>query len=559
MAGATVCALAAVLVLPPPASADRDLERPVFQTRPPPSFRLAPREVVRIADRDHKVGAERRRHGRLVPTAYTHGPGRWQVSYFDGPVERVQVHVDDRSGAVLEAWSGPQVAWTMARGRKGAFGRHVNAAYVWVPLCLLFLATFFDPRQPFRLLHLDLLVLLAFGASHFFFNRGEISTSVPLAYPVLVYLLVRLLAAGVRPRERRGPLLPLVPARWLAIALVFLVAFRVGLNLADSNVIDVGYAGVIGADRIADGEPLYEGAFPEENAHGDTYGPANYLAYLPFEQALPWSGAWDDVPAAHAAALAFDLLTLGGLIALGRRLRRGPEGRTLGLALGFAWASYPYTLFVLSSNANDSLVALLVTAALLALTIRRRHVAAGAGAGAAIGLGAAAKFAPLVLAPLLAAAALTRSRRAGAVCVVAVVVVAALAALPFLPDGGPRELYDRTLGYQAGRTSPFSLFGQHQSLGWVQTAVKLAALALAAIAAAVARGKDLVQVAALGAAVLVALQLATGHWFYLYVVWFAPLALVALLGGQRSPQKAGIAPRAEARSRTAGERELVPA
>ena len=559
MAGATVCALAAVLVLPPPASADRDLERPVFQTRPPPSFRLAPREVVRIADRDHKVGAERRRHGRLVPTAYTHGPGRWQVSYFDGPVERVQVHVDDRSGAVLEAWSGPQVAWTMARGRKGAFGRHVNAAYVWVPLCLLFLATFFDPRQPFRLLHLDLLVLLAFGASHFFFNRGEISTSVPLAYPVLVYLLVRLLAAGVRPRERRGPLLPLVPARWLAVALVFLVAFRVGLNLADSNVIDVGYAGVIGADRIADGEPLYEGAFPEENAHGDTYGPANYLAYLPFEQALPWSGAWDDVPAAHAAALAFDLLTLGGLIALGRRLRRGPEGRTLGLALGFAWASYPYTLFVLSSNANDSLVALLVTAALLALTIRRRHVAAGAGAGAAIGLGAAAKFAPLALAPLLAAAALTRSRRAGAVCVVAVVVVAALAALPFLPDGGPRELYDRTLGYQAGRTSPFSLFGQHQSLGWVQTAVKLAALALAAIAAAVARGKDLVQVAALGAAVLVALQLATGHWFYLYVVWFAPLALVALLGGQRSPQEAGIAPRAEARSRTAGERELVPA
>ena len=559
MAGATVCALAAVLVLPPPASADRDLERPVFQTRPPPSFRLAPREVVRIADRDHKVGAERRRHGRLVPTAYTHGPGRWQVSYFDGPVERVQVHVDDRSGAVLEAWSGPQVAWTMARGRKGAFGRHVNAAYVWVPLCLLFLATFFDPRQPFRLLHLDLLVLLAFGASHFFFNRGEISTSVPLAYPVLVYLLVRLLAAGVRPRERRGPLLPLVPARWLAVALVFLVAFRVGLNLADSNVIDVGYAGVIGADRIADGEPLYEGAFPEENAHGDTYGPANYLAYLPFEQALPWSGAWDDVPAAHAAALAFDLLTLGGLIALGRRLRRGPEGRTLGLALGFAWASYPYTLFVLSSNANDSLVALLVTAALLALTIRRRHVAAGAGAGAAIGLGAAAKFAPLALAPLLAAAALARSRRAGAVCVVAVVVVAALAALPFLPDGGPRELYDRTLGYQAGRTSPFSLFGQHQSLGWVQTAVKLAALALAAIAAAVARGKDLVQVAALGAAVLVALQLATGHWFYLYVVWFAPLALVALLGGQRSPQKAGIAPRAEARSRTAGERELVPA
>ena len=31
---------------------------------------------------------------------------------------------------------------------------------------------------------------------------------------------------------------------------------------------------------------------------------------MPFEQALPWSGKWDDLPAAHAAAIAFDLLTL---------------------------------------------------------------------------------------------------------------------------------------------------------------------------------------------------------------------------------------------------------
>ena len=40
--------------------------------------------------------------------------------------------------------------------------------------------------------------------------------------------------------------------------------------------------------------------------------------------ALPWSGTWDDLPAAHAAAIAFDLLTLAGLWLLGRRLR-GPR------------------------------------------------------------------------------------------------------------------------------------------------------------------------------------------------------------------------------------------
>ena len=56
-----------------------------------------------------------------------------------------------------------------------------------------------------------------------------------------------------------------------------------------SNVIDVGYAGVIGADRIADGTRLY-GTFPKDNEHGDTYGPVNYVAYVPFEQIWPWSG-----------------------------------------------------------------------------------------------------------------------------------------------------------------------------------------------------------------------------------------------------------------------------
>ena len=76
------------------------------------------------------------------------------------------MQVDDRSGAVLEQWSGDQVAWTMARGYAGAFGRKLNAPYVWIPLCLLFLAPFVDVRRPFRLLHLDLLVLLSFGVSH---------------------------------------------------------------------------------------------------------------------------------------------------------------------------------------------------------------------------------------------------------------------------------------------------------------------------------------------------------------------------------------------------------
>ena len=300
-----------------------------------------------------------------------------------------------------------------------------------------------------------------------------------------------------------------------------------------SNVIDVGYAGVIGADRIADGDQLYGDGFSADVERGDTYGPLTYLTYLPFEQALPWSGRWDDLPAAHGAAIAFDLITLLGLVLLGRRLRPGREGRELSLALGFAWASYPYALFALQTNSNDGLVGMFTVLAMLALTLTpaRRSLAA-AGAGAAIGLGAAAKFAPLLLAPMFARGVRwgrgtgSSSLRSWRLCCVR-------RPCRCCPTAACASCYDRTLGYQASRPSPFSVWGQVDGLDWLQTGVKVAAAGLALLVAFVPRRRDHVQVAALGAAVLVALQLGATHWFYLYVAWFAPLALVALLAPHR--------------------------
>jgi hypothetical protein len=569
-------ALIAVLVAlaAPGAAAAQDPQLPESQTEPPRFFERSANEAERIAARAEKVRSARE-DGPLDPTAYTRGAGRWQVSFFRDDDEVVQVLLDDRSGAVLEQWDGDQVAWRMARGYSGAFGRKLNAPWVWIPLCLLFLLPFIDFRRPFRLLHLDLLVLVGFGLSHVFFNRGEIGVSVPLVYPVLLYLLVRVLLAAFRPRERPGRLVPHVPIAWLAVALVFLVAFRVGLNAVDSNVIDVGYAGVIGADRIVDGDELYGEGFSDDVERGDTYGPVNYLLYVPFEQALRWSGAWDDLPAAHGAAIAFDLLAIGGLLLLGRTLRPGREGMALGVGLAWAWAAYPYTAFVLNTNANDTLVALACIGALLAFaraghardvaadrgraaradgTARgaegwagrgdgrapervaardRRWAAAGA---AAVGLGAAAKFAPLALAPLFA-------RRAPVVFGAAVALTLAITVVPFIPDGGLRELYDRTIGYQAGRGSPFSVWGQMDSLDWLQTVVQVAAVGLALAVAIVPRRPDERQVAALGAAVLIALQLAVTHWFYLYVVWFVPFVLVAMFGAYREPAPAAAPPR----------------
>jgi hypothetical protein len=536
--GALVVAL---LVAAAPASAASDLKQPKSATTPPAGYKLTARQVERIAARPEKVAAERREHRQFRATAYTKGPGRWQVSWFDRGREVAQVKVDDSTGAVLEAWTGHQVAWTMARGYPGAFGRKLNAPYVWIPLCVLFLAPFFDPRRPFRVVHLDLLVLLGFGLSHFYFNRGDIDTSVPLVYPFLGYLLLRMLWLGSRPRARQGPLLPWLPAAGVALLLVVVVAFRIGLNVVDSNVIDVGYAGVLGADRIMDGEGLYGGErFSADVEHGDTYGPLNYVAYIPFEQALPWSGAWDDLPAAHGAALTFDLLTLLGLFLLGRRLRAGPAGRELGVALAFAWAAFPYSSFALETNSNDSLVALSTVGALLALTwAPARARLSDAGRALAIGLGAGAKFAPLALAPLFATAGTgpLRSRLRSAVVfggVLALVLVAAF--VPAIPDGGIRELYDSTVGYQASRPTPFAIWGQVDGIGWLHTVAKGGAVALALAVAFVPRQRDAIQTAALGAAVLIAVQLAVSYWFYLYVVWFAPLVLVAVLARTRTPE-----------------------
>ena len=80
----------------------------------------------------------------------------------------------------------------MARGYPGAFGRRVNSWYVWIPLCVLFVAPFLPWRRRPSLLHLDLLVLVLFSVSLAFFNHAEIGLSVPLAYPCLLYLLVRM-------------------------------------------------------------------------------------------------------------------------------------------------------------------------------------------------------------------------------------------------------------------------------------------------------------------------------------------------------------------------------
>ena len=490
----------------------------------PTGYRLTGNIVERIAARAPIIVAELRRHPTLIPYEYTKGPGRWQVSWFTRGThqrELAQVYISDATGKVTEAWTGFQVAWSMARGYPGAFGRQVNAWYVWLPMCLLFVAPFLPLRRPrrFTLLHLDLLMLLGFSVSLAFFNHGTIGLSVPLAYPFLLYLFVRLVALAFGRGRARAPLRLLVPASWLVVAIVFLLGFRIGLNVVDSNVIDVGYAGVIGADKVLHDKPLY-GHWPSDNAEGDTYAPVNYYAYVPFRMIFGWSGRWDDLPAAHAAAIAFDLLTLFGCFWLGRRVR----GPTLGIVFAYCWAAYPFSLYTLSSNSNDSLVAMLVVAALLAITSAPGRGVLGALAGLT-------KFAPLALGPLLLRGTGERwpARRARLGFVVAFALTALVVMLPVLTHDNLTVFWRHTLEYQSNRGSPFSIWGLWGGLSFEQHLAQGAAAALAIGFAFIPARRGMLEVAALAGAIIIALQLGIDHWFYLYIVWFFPAAMLALL------------------------------
>src|SRR5215468_8639147 len=162
---AVLLALCAAMLLPAAAGAQ---EPPISQTK-----------AVEIAKTDPKAIAATKEHPNITTSASRNpSTGLWEVGFFAGDNEVVQVVVDPVSGNILESWTGYQVAWRMARGYPGAFGRLINAPYIWLPLCGIFVLGLLDWRRPFRFAHFDLLVLVAgFGLSHYFFNDGNIGLS----------------------------------------------------------------------------------------------------------------------------------------------------------------------------------------------------------------------------------------------------------------------------------------------------------------------------------------------------------------------------------------------
>jgi energy-coupling factor transporter transmembrane protein EcfT len=438
--------------------------------------------------------------------------GVWTVRF--GPQKydvRAEVTIDALTGRIQHTYVGTRAAFPLARGPgSGLARRKLNAVWIWIPLTLIFVGAFFDRRRPWRLLHLDLIAIAALGISFAFFMRGNLDASVPLVYPTLVYVLARMLVAGVRPQGRAGPITQLAPRVVIGLTIA-LLTFRVGLTLMDTFVSDIGYASAAGADRVVDGLQLYT----RGGAHFDTYGPLAYVLYIPFIALWPFNLSQTYPPAAEAAAIVWELITVAGLVVLGRKLR-------LGWTLALAWVACPLTALTVVNGSNDGLVAATLVWALVAFS-------SPAVRGALAGVSAAAKIAPVFILPVFARGTGEWRTRRMLICGGAALLVIAASLIPLLPPGGLREFYDTTIGFQLHRKSPFSIWSQHPGLEPLQTVLKAASLALALAVVFVPRGaRTLAQVAALAAAVLVAAELPLQHWFYLYVPWFLPLYCVAL-------------------------------
>jgi hypothetical protein len=566
--GRALASAAVALVLAGPALAAPGPPSVMKGPLSPPDQRLTRAQVKQIFLDDRKV-ADWLRHypGRLrqVDAIYTKARHQWALKVWAGQAGEVASgKVDDTSGAVVEAWTGPQVAWKMARGYDGAFGgRQINSAPVWLGFCLLFLLGLGDLRRPLSLRNLDLLALLSFSVSLWFFNRGEIFTSVPLAYPPLLYLLGRMVWSTWRGRLGTGAA-PVWPVWLLAAATVFAAGFRLGLNVRASNVIDVGYSGVIGANRIANGQSPY-GHFPVEigkacgpadaegeirervqtngrcesaNPQGDTYGPVAYESYLPGYLALGWSGKWDTLPAAHMSSILFDLLCVLGLALVGLRF----GGTRLAVTLAFAWVAYPFTQYVSSSNTNDALPPLFLIWGFWLATFP-------AARGAFAALAGWTKFAPLLVAPLWASYPERRLRPT--LVFAAAFAAATLAAFSILlleprPIAAAHEFWKRTLGWQIDRESPFSIWDWRQyhaglpDLHLLQRVLEGLLVVGALAVYFVPRRKSPLQLAALTAALLLGFQIVLTHWFYLYLPWFFPFVAVTVLAPVAEPVRAAV-------------------
>jgi hypothetical protein len=489
--------------------------------------------AIEVASTNARVRQELAKHSSQ-PSAYANSnDGVWQI-YFEveergelgglrdkdtGKKAVAEVGVDKETLQLTYVWTGDQVAWQMARGGYD-YGRQANYPYIWWIMGFIFTLAFVRMDKVFHIRNLDVLALVGLFLSQNFFKAAAIQWAVLLWHPPLLYLFARTLLMGFGYGERVEKTSNF-PTPLLLVLGTFAGGFILSLNL-DSGVLDVGYAGVAGGDRILEGVSPY-GNMPSDIEWGDTYGPLNYLLYIPFIWLLGWSGTWDYLPAAHGlTAIAF----VAGALALLFAGRRYAGGRG-GAALLFAWTVFPYTLYATNQNSNDIIVGAVAAVGLATATSPLAR-------GMMVGAGFAIKLFPLILAPLWMLHDFSRQRVAPILkFVLGGTVVLVLSFWVLALGGDPVEnaklFYEKTFVVQSTRESPFSIFAQLPMLGFLHLPLTAAVVILAFLVAVVPKKRTIRRLAAFSAALIIAFQLVLLHWFYAYIVWFEPFVFFVLL------------------------------
>ena len=190
---------------------------------------------------------------------------------------------------------------------RGHYGQVFDSPWVLVPFTLMFLLPLLLLRRCSWLARLDIGVVLLFGVSYARFDSAHLGSAVWPFYPPLLYIMIRMLIRGFRSQSLTRKIDIRLPTVLLAVGLLALWS-RGSWSRYCRRVIDVGTASALGAHRILGGQSIYYSSL----GHPDTYGPLAYLVYVPF-MALSRHVVGYLLPA-REATIAFDLLTIGGLI-----------------------------------------------------------------------------------------------------------------------------------------------------------------------------------------------------------------------------------------------------
>jgi hypothetical protein len=436
-----------------------------------------------------------------------------RVSFFDGPraVAETAIAPDGRVRALI-----------VYDGRHARMGSDVGQrpAVLLVLLALFLVATLRLPLR--RRENLDAVALAACAGPIVLLNERYLELSVVAAAVLLAYLGWRCLGVALGPPAAQGGerwLTERLPARVTGLLVAGAAAGLALLAIPGGLASDVGFASLAGATKVLDGTLPYGNLPTGELIHGDTYPLLAYLAYLPAAVLSPVRDGFDTVEGALWVATAF---AFASALALGRI-----GGRRLALA----FLAFAPVMVAASSGSNDVVAAALVAGAL----------AWGTRAGPSSGALAAAawvKLAPFALLPMWVARQRARGawRALAAAATVSGIVLAAVLVL-----GGVAGLADmvRALSFQSERGSLMSVWAL-LDLPVAQVAFQAAVLTGIVLAAIRvwrdgALAADPRRMAALGAAILLAVQLAANHWSATYLAWVFPLLAVALLTPSRAP------------------------